>query len=39
MRALATLPVDRVLVTHGAPVLSGAADALTRSLAQPPWSR
>jgi glyoxylase-like metal-dependent hydrolase (beta-lactamase superfamily II) len=39
MHALARLPVDRVLVTHGRPVLEDGAGALTRSLEQPPWRR
>ena len=39
MHALAQLPIDRVLVTHGQPVLDDGARALTTSLAQPPWSR
>jgi glyoxylase-like metal-dependent hydrolase (beta-lactamase superfamily II) len=39
MHALAKHPIDRVLVTHGQPVLEDGANALTTSLAQPPWSR
>ena len=39
VQALAQLPVERVLVTHGRPVLHDGADALTASLARTPWSR
>ncbi len=39
MHALTELPIDRVLVTHGQPVLRDGAGALARSLAQPPWRR
>jgi hypothetical protein len=34
---LLELPVQRVLVTHGAPVLDGAAEALRRAVDAPPW--
>jgi hypothetical protein len=34
---LLELPLRRVLVTHGRPVLSGAAAELRRALARPPW--
>ena len=34
---LLELPVERVLVTHGAPVVDGAADALRRAVGAPPW--
>ncbi|MHB1343326.1 MAG: MBL fold metallo-hydrolase [Thermoleophilia bacterium] len=37
MRQLARLDVDRVLVTHGRPVLSGGATALERALDRGPW--
>jgi hypothetical protein len=37
--ALTGLDVERVLVTHGEPVLRDGARALSASLAQPPWSR
>src|SRR2546422_818533 len=33
------LDVERVLVTHGEPVLRDGARALAASLARPPWSR
>ena len=36
---LARLDVERVLVTHGEPVLRDGARALAVSLARPPWSR
>lgn len=34
---LVELPAERVLVTHGEPVLAGGADALRRALDAPPW--
>lgn len=37
--ALARLDVERVLVTHGEPVLRDGARALAASLARPPWRR
>jgi molybdenum cofactor biosynthesis enzyme MoaA len=37
--ALTGLDVERVLVTHGEPVLRDGAQALAASLARPPWSR
>jgi hypothetical protein len=37
--ALTQLDVERVLVTHGEPVLRDGAPALAASLARPPWSR
>ncbi len=37
--ALARLDVERVLVTHGEPVLHEGADALATSLSRPPWRR
>jgi glyoxylase-like metal-dependent hydrolase (beta-lactamase superfamily II) len=39
LRPLAELDVDRVLVTHGEPVLQGGARALAKALDAPPWSR
>ena len=39
LRPLAELEVDRVLVTHGQPVLQGGARALAKALDAPPWSR
>jgi hypothetical protein len=36
---LTRLDVERVLVTHGEPVLRDGARALAVSLARPPWSR
>jgi hypothetical protein len=33
------LDVERVLVTHGEPVLRDGARALAASLERPPWSR
>jgi hypothetical protein len=39
VRSLAQLPIERVLVTHGAPVLHDGANALTTSLARTPWTR
>jgi glyoxylase-like metal-dependent hydrolase (beta-lactamase superfamily II) len=38
-RALTGLDVERVLVTHGEPVLRDGARALAASLVRPPWSR
>lgn len=35
LRPLLDLPVERVLVTHGEPVLAGAHEALARALGQP----
>jgi glyoxylase-like metal-dependent hydrolase (beta-lactamase superfamily II) len=37
--ALARLDIERVLVTHGEPVLRDGARALAASLARPPWDR
>jgi molybdenum cofactor biosynthesis enzyme MoaA len=37
--ALTRLDVERVLVTHGEPVLRDGARALAASLARPPWRR
>ena len=37
--ALTRLDVERVLVTHGEPVLRDGAHPLAASLARPPWSR
>lgn len=37
MRALESLDVERVLVTHGRPVLSGGATALKEALDRGPW--
>ncbi len=37
MTALAGLDIDRVLVTHGEPVLSGGAKALADALGRGPW--
>ena len=37
--ALTGLDVERVLVTHGEPVLRDGARALAATLARPPWSR
>ncbi len=37
LRVLADLGVERVLVTHGRPVLSDGAAALTRALDRGPW--
>lgn len=34
---LLDLPLERILVTHGEPVLTDAAAALRRALADPPW--
>jgi glyoxylase-like metal-dependent hydrolase (beta-lactamase superfamily II) len=39
LRPLAALEVDRVLVTHGEPVLQHGARALAKALEAPPWSR
>jgi glyoxylase-like metal-dependent hydrolase (beta-lactamase superfamily II) len=39
LRPLAELDVDRVLVTHGAPVLKGGAPAIAKALDAPPWTR
>jgi hypothetical protein len=39
LEALTRLDVERVLVTHGEPVLHDGARALAASLARPPWSR
>jgi hypothetical protein len=39
LRPLTELDVDRVLVTHGEPVLQGGARALAQALSAPPWSR
>ena len=37
LRPLLTLDFDRVLTTHGPPVLSGGREALRGALAAPPW--
>jgi glyoxylase-like metal-dependent hydrolase (beta-lactamase superfamily II) len=37
LRPLADLDLERVLVTHGAPVLAGGARALAKAFDQPPW--
>jgi hypothetical protein len=37
LEPLAELPVDRVLVTHGEPVLKHGSAALREALAAPPW--
>jgi glyoxylase-like metal-dependent hydrolase (beta-lactamase superfamily II) len=39
LAALTELDIERVLVTHGEPVLRDGARALAASLARPPWSR
>ncbi len=39
LEALTRLDVERVLVTHGEPVLRDGARALAASLARPPWRR
>jgi glyoxylase-like metal-dependent hydrolase (beta-lactamase superfamily II) len=39
LEALTRLDVERVLVTHGEPVLRDGARALAAALARPPWSR
>jgi glyoxylase-like metal-dependent hydrolase (beta-lactamase superfamily II) len=39
LAALTRLDVERVLVTHGEPVLRDGARALAAALARPPWSR
>jgi hypothetical protein len=39
LRDLTELDVERVLVTHGEPVLRDGARALAASLARPPWRR
>ena len=39
LEPLTRLEVERVLVTHGEPVLRDGARALAASLARPPWSR
>jgi glyoxylase-like metal-dependent hydrolase (beta-lactamase superfamily II) len=39
LQALTRLDVERVLVTHGDPVLHDGARALAASLARPPWCR
>jgi hypothetical protein len=39
LSALTQLDVERVLVTHGEPVLRNGARELAASLARPPWSR
>jgi glyoxylase-like metal-dependent hydrolase (beta-lactamase superfamily II) len=38
LRPLAELDIDRVLVTHGAPVLKAGAHALAKALDAPPWA-
>jgi hypothetical protein len=37
LRPLLELPVKRVLVTHGAPVVNGTMAALKRAIEAPPW--
>lgn len=37
LEPLLELPVERVLVTHGAPVLEDGAGELRRALTRPPW--
>jgi glyoxylase-like metal-dependent hydrolase (beta-lactamase superfamily II) len=39
LEALTRLDIERVLVTHGEPVLRDGARALAASLARPPWRR
>jgi glyoxylase-like metal-dependent hydrolase (beta-lactamase superfamily II) len=39
LAALTELDVERVLVTHGEPVVRDGARALAAALARPPWSR
>jgi hypothetical protein len=39
LEVLARLDIERVLLTHGEPVLHDGASALAASLARPPWSR
>lgn len=39
LRPMADLEVDRVLVTHGSPVLTGGAAELGRALERPIWKR
>lgn len=39
LQALTRRPIERVLVTHGQPVLRDGARALAASLTLPPWSR
>ena len=39
LRPLAGLDVERVLVTHGDPVLKQGARELARALDAPPWHR
>jgi hypothetical protein len=39
LRPLAALDVDRVLVTHGEPIMSGGAAAVAAALEAPPWHR
>ena len=39
LEPLAQLDIERVLVTHGEPVLRDGARALAASLARPPWRR
>jgi glyoxylase-like metal-dependent hydrolase (beta-lactamase superfamily II) len=36
---LGRLDVERILVTHGEPVLRGGADALAAAFSRPPWRR
>ena len=37
LQELLELGAQRVLVTHGAPVVEGGAEALRRAIANPPW--
>jgi hypothetical protein len=39
LRPLADLPIERVLVTHGTPILRDGAAALAAALSEPPWQR
>jgi glyoxylase-like metal-dependent hydrolase (beta-lactamase superfamily II) len=39
LRPLAKLDIQRVLVTHGQPVLKNGDKALARAFDQPPWQR
>jgi len=39
LEPLTRLDIDRILVTHGDPVLRDGARALAASLAGPPWFR
>ena len=39
LEPLTRLDIERLLVTHGEPVLRDGARELTATLARPPWSR